>query len=136
MERFAAFVGAIPGAKSILLGDIGLVGYISGLKIIDSVGLVSTGVLNLAPPGEMAYLSDLLNRERPSIVCLESDPTKEDIIKQSERRYRTFRDQAEADQFNERYELLAIPAGRYTHVYVEKELLAASKAAGQSPPSR
>ncbi|HEX8372419.1 MAG TPA: hypothetical protein VF585_06545 [Chthoniobacterales bacterium] len=136
MERFAAYVGAIPGAKSIMLGDIGLVGYTSGLRVIDSVGLVSTGVLNLAPPGEMGYLSDLLRREQPSVVCLESDPATQTVIKQSERQYHTFRDAAEAEAFHARYERLPIPAGRYTHVYIERTLLQASRAAGQLPPSQ
>lgn len=70
-----------PDAKSIMLGDIGIVGYKTNLRIIDLAGLVSPIGIAQGEDGKIVSFDELVKNERPDVICLRDDPTTRDVIR-------------------------------------------------------
>lgn len=84
------FIGThAPAAHSIMLGDIGIVGWRTSLRIFDLAGLVSKGGTREAH-GRLLSLGRLIETERPDLVSLQANPFRERDIVTSGVRRKTF----------------------------------------------
>lgn len=121
MTRLADHVRQeIPAARSIATRHIGLLGYRSGLRIVDLGALVTPAIM------KDEYLSDTMERERPDVVVLA--PTL--LEDGADRLYpHPFRSAAEREAFLRDYTDHSVPG--LLHTFVRRELLAAGAGGGR-----
>ena len=110
----------IPQATSIATRHIGLLGYRSGLRIVDLAALVTPAIM------KDEYLSDTIQREHPGVLVLQ--PT---ILEDGKDRLypHPFRTPAEREAFVHDYVSQAVPG--LPHLFVSRELLAAGSGGGR-----
>jgi hypothetical protein len=110
-----------PLARSVMLGDIGMVGYVSRLRIIDLAGLVSPATLTVQNSGQ-PRLRNLNAVTTPDIICLRTDPWKNDCIYESGMRYECSR--PEDRQFlRDLYQPMGLGSSEYPIVLIKKQML-------------
>jgi Gpi18-like mannosyltransferase len=90
-----------PDAHSLMIGDIGIIGYTTKLRIIDMFGLVSP-VVFARENGEIVSFGRIVELSRPDIICLQDDPLNADSIKWP-LRHRSFDDASQKREFLESY---------------------------------
>jgi hypothetical protein len=109
------------GIKSIMISDIGYIGYFKTWRIIDGSGLISPQVLTRKDGGKLPYLSDIFNKEKPDVIFFKVGILHSDIIKEN-MRYATFRDSAEKGNFLNDYQEVS-NSKDFAEVFVRKSLL-------------
>jgi len=114
-----------PEAASIMLSDIGFMGYRTKWRVVDLAGLVAPDVLRTGAGERVPYLGDLIAEEKPDVIYLKGDLLENETIMDG-LRYKTFRDALSRERFLEEYseprEFMHIPA----HIFVRKRLLKAA----------
>ena len=122
-ERLIHYLDKVaPGIKSIMISDIGYVGYWKkNWRIIDGSGLISPEVLTKREGENLSYLSDLFIKEKPDVIYLKVDILHSDIIKEN-MRYGTFRDNFERENFLNNY-LEVSKAEDFAEIFIRKSLL-------------
>ncbi len=122
LENLAAHLKSqAPKAKSVMLGDIGIVGYRTGWYVVDLAGLVTPAAVGHAEDGGLKYLGDLIESTKPDVICLIEDPRAKDTISQSYMAFRTFRNTTQKDGFLKDYEWNAVASrDYYPFVFVKK----------------
>jgi hypothetical protein len=113
-----------PSGSAVMIGDIGIVGYVTGWKVIDTAGLVSPEVLKPRPDGRRPSLCALILDKRPDAICLKSDILHEGTTNESWIDYRTYDSAAERAAFLGEYERIEDLSPLYGSVYVKRELVA------------
>lgn len=98
-----------PGAHSIMVGDIGVIGYRTNARIVDLAGLVSETPLSAGPDGLLPSLGALILEDRPDVVVLFGDPFASGVTSQGSIRRRSFTSAAEADAVRRDYEVISAP---------------------------
>jgi len=115
----------VPNADSVMISQIGLVGYRSKLRIIDLAGLVSPSVFHAEHGEEARFLSDMIQEEKPSVLCFQEDILANRIIRDGAILHRTFRNEAAKEEFLQDYVQPEDARGVYSHVFVRRNLLVA-----------
>ncbi|MCP4633312.1 MAG: hypothetical protein GY855_10335 [candidate division Zixibacteria bacterium] len=113
-----------PDAKSLAAADIGILGYQSGLHIIDLAGLVTPSVLKISNERGETYLQDVALTENPSAIFIWwTDILKKDEIKVTGLRYKTFRSASDKQKFLEIYNEIELVKYPGYHLYVRADLI-------------
>ena len=110
-----------PGIKSIMISDIGYIGYWKPWRIIDGSGLVSPNVLNHRKGEVVTYLSDIFTNEKPDIIYFKVEIMDSNIIDEN-MRYATFRDSSEREFFLNNYTEVSKPQD-FAEIFIRKSLL-------------
>jgi hypothetical protein len=90
-----------PNAHSLMIGDIGIIGFTTELRIIDLFGLVSP-VVFARENGLIVSFGRIVELSNPDIICLQDDPLNADSIKWP-LRHRSFDDASQKREFLESY---------------------------------
>lgn len=98
----------IPQAKSLMVGDIGIVGYKTGLRIIDLAGLVSPEVTRKGADGQKLSFGALVQTDQPDVLLMREDPRDTDTILDGLNLAHTFTDAPEKARFDASYMLVDV----------------------------
>jgi hypothetical protein len=91
-----------PDAHSLMIGDIGIIGFTTELRIIDLAGLVSP--VSLArEDGQTVSFGRIVELSNPDIICLQDNPLNADSITWAPLRHRSFDDASQKREFLESY---------------------------------
>jgi hypothetical protein len=92
-----------PDAHSLMIGDIGIIGFTTELRIIDLAGLVSP--VSLAQEnGRRVSFGRIVELSKPDIICLQENPLNADSISwHTALRHRSFDDASQKREFLESY---------------------------------
>lgn len=124
LDAVADFVVArYPSARSVMLGDIGVVGWRTGLRVIDLAGLVSEEPLDRDADGRLVSLATLLRGEEPDLLVLAQDPRDHDTAQDGSIVRRTFPAAGDEAWFDANYELAGQPV-RTRFVFARRDLTA------------
>lgn len=126
----------VPEARSVMLGDIGIVGYNTRWRVIDLAGLVSPRALESTPAGKIVSLSDLVSREQPDVVILGTDPIASPTLRDGLIRRDTFGSDQERARFLADYQLYPQTVKPDRRVYIRRSLADQSKPSGVSLSAR
>ena len=110
-----------PDVHSIMISDIGYVGYWKDWRIIDGSGLISPQVLLHRNGENLSYLSDIFSREKPDIIYFKVDIMHNPVIDEN-MRYATFRDSVDRADFVNNYKEIS-KAEDFAEIFVRKSLL-------------
>lgn len=89
-------------AESLMIADIGVVGYASQMRIIDLAGLVSP--ISVAEEnGQELSFGRIVEVSRPDIICLKNNPLTHTMINESSLQHRSFENEAERHAFIRAY---------------------------------
>ncbi|RYG49554.1 hypothetical protein EON79_00850 [bacterium] len=110
-----------PASKSILLGDIGIIGYETKRQIVDLAMLVSPE-LGDRKTGELWSLQRILEEKKPDIVMLYDNPLESATMSQAEVKRVTFLSPEGAAAFKAEYRQIPTPRTIHSVVYVRKEI--------------
>ena len=87
-----------PDAHSLMIGDIGIIGFTTNLRIIDLAGLVSP--VSLAQEnGQKVSFGRIVDLSNPDIICLRDNPLNADSINSAFLRHRSFDDASQKREF-------------------------------------
>ena len=111
-----------PDAKSVLVGDIGVVGYFGEWRVVDLAGLVTPSVLEKGVDGGIVSISEIIEREEPDILLLRDDPRKQASNNDAMVRRETFRSEAEREEFETQYQELPADPRSYHVIFVRRPL--------------
>lgn len=109
-----------PGAKSVMLDDIGIVGWSSRLVIVDSAGLVSPLGAQRSH-GRLLSMATLAERTKPDVICLKVDPEAGTVTDPVFKR-RLFDDAGQRSRLLGRYRLVPAVVGDYRACLVRNGL--------------
>jgi hypothetical protein len=70
MMRLAEHIREFPAARSVVMGDIGYVGYVTGLRVIDRAMLVSRPSLIVDETGRHYTWAEICDREHPDLLVM------------------------------------------------------------------
>ena len=98
----------IPQARSLMVGDIGIVGYKTGLRIVDLAGLVSPEVFRKGTDGQKLSFGALVQADQPDVLLMREDPRETDTILDGLNQAHTFTDDAEKTRFDASYMLVDV----------------------------
>jgi hypothetical protein len=115
-----SLVRIFPQAKSIAMSDIGMVGYITKLRIIDLGGLVSPQLFKDLTPQGYPSLRGIIDKEKPDLLLVHTNPLTNDQIVEAAVHYSTFQSSEEKRVFLERYYQCST---RDPFIFVRRELL-------------
>ena len=110
-----------PGIQSIMISDIGYMGYWTNWRIIDGSGLVSPQVLVRKEGEKLSFLSDIFNSEKPDVIYFKVDILHSPVIDEN-MRFATFRNSTELDNFLDNYKEVS-KAEDFAEIFVRKALL-------------
>lgn len=112
-----------PDARSLMIGDIGIIGFTTGLRIIDLAGLVSP--VSLAHEnGQRVSFGRLVELSHPDIICLQEDPLfAESISWHTALRHRSFDDPSQKRDFLASYFPVDLGSGRCPFAFASKDLV-------------
>lgn len=100
-----------PRARSVMLGDIGIVGYrLDPVRIVDLSGLVTTEPAEHSSGGELVALGRLLQHDQPSALILADDPLTRDRIVTGSLARPTFDNASQRAWFTRHYQVVQRPA--------------------------
>ena len=111
-----------PDAKSVLVGDIGVIGYFGEWRIVDLAGLVTPSVLEKGVDGDIVSIAEIIEREVPDILLLRDDPRKQASNNDAMVRRATFRSAAEREEFEMQYQELPADPRSYHVIFVRRAL--------------
>jgi len=109
-------------AKSLTIGDIGIVGYVTNMRIIDLAGLISPETV-LQASYEENSLATLVEHLKPDIICLRDNPLQNKTIVESLIRYDSFNTDAQRQNFLSNYSYKDLGSHIYPHIFLRKNLL-------------
>jgi hypothetical protein len=110
-----------PGINSIMISDIGYIGYLKPWRIIDGSGLVSPQVLSRNKGEKMSYLSDIFRIEKPDVIYFKVNILDTNIVTEN-MRYYTFRNPDERKEFLDNYAKISDIEG-YKQIFVRHNLM-------------
>ena len=111
-----------PDADSLLIADIGIIGYTTDLRIIDLAGLVSP--LSVAQEnGHKLSFATIVERSQPDVICLKNDPLEADTISESSLLHRTFDDEPQKNRFLQAYAPVDLGSQVCSSAFVRQELV-------------
>ncbi len=121
-EVAAYIVQNFPKAKSVALGDIGIVGYETRLRIVDIAMLVTPSAAKTDADGRLISVAKVAELEKPDVILLTADPykVKEVILAQMSRP--TFKSDRERDWFTANYVRVPFKNVYHTAVFVRREV--------------
>jgi hypothetical protein len=129
VERLQAFAHAnrnlvqmirewYPGSETIMLGDIGIVGYHTKARIVDLAGLVSKKTLSLGPDGKLLSYGAVIRQEKPDVIAFRGDPLTADSLEEAQVRRVTFDDRDQRKYFEDNYVRIPSKDPYYVAVFV------------------
>jgi hypothetical protein len=110
-----------PGARSSMIGDIGIIGFTTKLRIIDLAGLASP--VSLAREnGQKVSLGRIVELSDPDIICLHDNPLNAYSINSAFLRHRSFDDALQKREFLNAYFQTDLGSKVCPFVFVSKDL--------------
>jgi hypothetical protein len=106
-------------SKSIMIADIGVVGYTTGLRVIDLAGLVTPEVLDKTRK-KPVVLGSLIDRMSPDIICLQKNLLERDMVVESSIRYQSFDSEQQRNRFLRNYSCINLGSHFYPYVFIRK----------------
>jgi hypothetical protein len=111
-----------PDAHSLMIGDIGIIGYTTKLRIIDVAGLVSP-VSFAQENGQNVSFGRIVELSRPDIIGLQQNPLNADSIEwHNALRHRSFDDASQKREFLESYFPIDLGSKVCPFVFVSRAL--------------
>jgi hypothetical protein len=110
-----------PDAHSLMIGDIGIIGFTTKLRIIDLAGLVSP--VSLAQEnGQTVSFGRIVELTNPDIICPHVNPLNADSITWADLRHRSFDDGSQKRKFLESYFPTDLGSKVCPFVFVSRDL--------------
>jgi hypothetical protein len=110
-----------PGAKSVMLDDIGIVGWSTNLVVVDNAGLVSP-LATERRGGRLLSLATLAERTAPDVICLRFDPATGAKVTDSLSRRPLFDSAEQETQLLSVYEEIPVRNSEYRTFLVKRSL--------------
>lgn len=114
-----ALAGRVPRPASVMVGDIGAIGWETGATIVDLSGLVSEAPVEAGPTGAMPSFGALVDRFRPDAVVLQVAPDASPVVPEGSVVRPSFDDPDQLRRFSSDYEIMAVE-GSDRLVYVRR----------------
>lgn len=109
-----------PYKRSVMIADIGIVGYTTRMQIIDLAGLVSPAVIE-RDSREPLSIGALAKRIQPDIICLKQNPLNRRTIVESSVKYRSFDNDQQSTWFQNHYIYTNMGSAICPHVFIVKD---------------
>jgi hypothetical protein len=109
----------VPNAKSVMISDIGVVGYRHDVEIMDIDGLVFPGALQVKN-GQLISFGDLAAKYRPDVICFPADLGYIGVISDALVARQTFADTDQMESFYQHYHPLPYDPKCRDYVYVRQ----------------
>jgi len=126
-EIARSIVDDYPKTESIMLGDIGIIGYYTKARIIDLAGLVSRTPLRRGPSGDLLSYGELIAAERPDILIMTHDLLTADSRQEARVSRQTFVRSEDRADFERDYEDRSARYLPFRHLYVRRAILDSSR---------
>ena len=104
---------------SVMVGDIGAIGWETGATIVDLSGLVSEAPVEAGPTGAVPSFGALVDRFRPDAVVLQVAPDASPVVPEGSVVRPSFDDPEQLRRFSADYEIMAVE-GSDRLVYVRR----------------
>lgn len=114
-----ALAGRVPRPASVMVGDIGAIGWETGAMIVDLSGLVSQAPVEAGPTGAAPSFGALVDHFRPDAVVLQVAPDASPVVPEGSVVRPSFDDPDQLRRFSSDYEIMAVE-GSDRLVYVRR----------------
>lgn len=113
-----------PRADSVMLADIGIVGYHNpNVRIVDLAGLVSKKTLELGSDGRLLSYGAVIKKEKPGIIAFRSDIFKVNSFEEAQVVRSSFDDDSQLVSLIVSYSRIQSGNPYYVAVFVRKDLV-------------
>jgi hypothetical protein len=110
-----------PHSHTIIVGDIGIIGWATNLRVVDSAGLVSPEASRKVG-GQFLSIAALARLTNADVIALRSDPATGADTENALPRRRLFNSQAERDQLLTEYRDYPADLGGYRSILIRRAL--------------
>ncbi len=114
-----ALADRVPRPATVMVGDIGAIGWETRATIVDLSGLVSVAPVEAAPTGAVPSFGALVDRFRPDAIVLQVAPDASPVVPEGSVIRQSFDDPDQLRRFSSGYETVAVE-GSDRLVYVRR----------------